>query len=269
MGKKSYSERHGGPSRKKCHPTKLVADDERSAIQEDEFRNVDHTEKNVGYTSYEAALQGCIADGWQNASFCPSFTSTALAAKLNTLISSNVTVIDKTAVVPRGYEGNYSIIPLTQYQLRIQSTTDHSKAFLIMRNQSNTPAFLCGSLASLIAANSGDEGAARSIVLSQDTPAGFLIYKGDKIDIPTLCIQGTELLAAEMLTACVDNDAGKFCCSVCNESLMKHHGSVWGTTGFVAFPCDHRFHPWCIKNHYVDVAPSCPICHQSDKTEEN
>ena len=269
MGKTSYKVRHGAPPRKpKCHPTKLVHDDDRVGLREEEFDTVDHTEKNVGYTSFDEALAACISDGWEHAAYCPDFTSTALVTTLNQLVAADVTVVDKTAAIPRGCEGNYTVLPLTTYQLTNLSKKDPSTAFLIMRNRSNTPAFLCGLMAGYVAVNGGDEGAAYAAVRNTDTPAGFLLHAGEKIDIPTLAVQGTETLVAEMLAACIDNDPQKFCCTHCNDSIMKKHGSAWGTTGFVAFECNHRFHPWCIHKHYLEVALSCPVCHPDPALEQ-
>ena len=271
MGKTSFRSRRGGtvrPSKKSAPAATTTQNADPVEITEAELTDVDHSEMNHNFENYEQAIQACIDDGWEYARFCPNFTSTAVVTRLNALIESNVTIIDKTVSIPGGCEGNYSMIPLTQYLLRNISETDHTRAFFVMRNQSNTPAFLCGTMAGLIACHSGDKNAARATVQSEDTPAGFLIYKGERTVIPTLVVQGTETIAANMLAACIDNDPQKFCCNGCNETVMKRHGSVWGTTGFVAYACDHCFHPWCIQSHFQDVAHSCPICHAQAQPED-
>ena len=270
MGKKSYSQRRKHlqptpptpPAVPTRHPAQ-VADP--TPISEDGFDEVDHSDMNHGFLSYPEALQYCYNDGWKEAVFAPNFSSSALVDAVNAAISSNVEIVDKTPQLPRTCEGNYSMLPYTGYQLSKWSEEDHSKAYLLLRTKTNTPAFLCGLAASYTSMRNGNYEEARAHIRTlPNTPAGFLVHKGVQTVIPTLVCQGSEKLAASLLTAMIDSDPAAFCCSDCGDTILRQHGAGWGTTGFVAFACDHVFHPWCLNEHYVKGQHCCYLCNSDE-----
>lgn len=275
MGKSSFRARPGhssrtaypsnaSPSAKVCqdiHPAALLSEADRELIDIHEFEEVDHSAMNHQFDSYDEAIKGCVADGWDEAVFGPNFASSALVTLLNDMIDADVEVVDKTPLIPRGHEGNYSVLPLVAFQLNELSLQDSSKAFFVMRTKANTPAFLCGMMAGHVAERGGDYGTAKKHVKVNTTPAGILVQDGKQMVIPTIVVQGTETLAARMLCSMIDSDPDKFTCSSCADSFMKSNGcGAWGTSGFLAFECDHAFHPWCINEHYAQGGRDCPLC---------
>tara|TARA_B110001454_G_scaffold12334_1_gene11320 strand:+ start:23028 stop:23921 length:894 start_codon:yes stop_codon:yes gene_type:complete len=244
------------------HPADRIADADRRLIDAQEFDDVDHSALNHGFLSYDDALRKCVEDGWDEAIFGPNFASTALVALLNEELQSDLEVIDKTPMLPRGHEGNYSVLPLVGYQLNKMSQEDTSKAFFLMRTKANTPAFLCGMMAGHVAERRGDYDAAKEHVRNSTTPAGILVHNGKQMIIPTIVVQGSEQIAVNMLCSMMDNDPAKFCCSYCGDTFIKSNGIGWGTSGFLAFECDHVFHPWCIAKHYMAGNRDCFICHR-------
>ncbi len=274
MGKKSFKSRHLAPGeeRKKTPVAKEAAPlppliYPRALASEDEFERVDHSALNHGFECYSEALKRCVEDGWEEAVFAPCFSSTALVDALNRKLQSDVRVHDRTLLVPTGCAGNYSVVPLVAYQLCRKSTEDDSQAFMLMRTKANTPAFLCGCMATHAAMMEGDFERARDYVRAASaTPAGFLVHNGKQLVLPTLVCQGNEEQAASLLAAMLDNDPDKFCCAACEKTLMSLHrteekpSGTWSTMSFVAFDCGHAFHVECLHAHYKQHGHCCPHC---------
>lgn len=276
MGKKSFKNR---PKRGKMpasstepvsaprvHPA--VPEDH---ISEDDFSSVDHSNLHHGYKSYSDALSHCESDGWDEARFGPEFTSTqltdALQANVDTCLANHnctigiIHIVDRTHTIPNGCEGNYSVLPTTLFLTNKEAILDSSKAFLFLRTKANTSAFLSGMMAGHIAERCGDHGAARDYVKKASaTPAGMLLHDGKQMVFPTIAVQGTEEIVSNMLTAMILDKPDEFTCALCNSSFMKYCGSSWGTTPFIAFNCDHAFHPWCAQYHWEQGGHTCPKC---------
>lgn len=255
MGKKSFRDR-----KQRAHP--LNTRDEATfppAKEEENFGDVDHTTLNWGFGSYQEALEKCESDGWKEARFYPDFTSAALCEEINS--KTNIIVVDQSTMIPDGFEGNYSYFPLTGFLLNKKSIADPSNAYLVMRTEANTPAFLSGMLAGHMAERGGDFACAREYVHGLlTTPAGLIVHAGKQMVFPTVVTQGSPALASDMIVAMLEDAPGKFACSICGDSFMKFCGSSWGTEPFIAFNCDHALHPWCASQHWKKGGRSCPVC---------
>ena len=269
MGKKSFSQRRKKP------PVSVVAPAAPPAPHvdaEDEFDDVDHSALNHGFKSYQEALEYCVKDGWREAIHVPSFSSAALVETLNQKIKSDVLVQDRTLLVPTGPSGNYSVVPWLSFQTTRRSMEDPTQAFMFMRTKTNTPAFLCGCLATQ-AAMHGDIEIAREFVRVNGTPAGFLVHYGKQYVLPTMVCQGSAEQAAAMLSAMLDNDPEKFCCSACGKTLMSFERTeqrpegTWTTDNLLAYDCGHAFHPACIREHYQEHGNCCSICTKYTQTD--
>jgi hypothetical protein len=140
---------------------------------------------------------------------------------------------------------------------------------MLMRTKANTPAFLCGVMASHAAMHGGLTTARSFVDAHLATPAGFLVHNGKQLVLPTMVCQGCAEQAASLLAAMLDSDPDKFCCATCGTTLMTFERTsekpdgVWGTSSFVAFDCNHAFHPACIEAHYQEKGHCCPLCPKS------
>ena len=257
MGKKAFKDRRRLPC---VHPLNNRDEDKFPQAKDGDFGDVDHSTLNWGFLSYPEALEKCESDGWKEAQFYPEFTSEALCQTINSKLTG-ITVIDESKMIPDGYEGNYSMFPLAGYLLNKKSFKDESVAYLVMRTEKNTPAFLSGMLAGHMAERGGDFACAREYVNSlMTTPAGLVIHAGKQMVFPTVVTQGSTEIASNMVVSMLEDAPHKFACAICNESFMTFCGSSWGTEPFIAFQCDHAFHPWCASEHWKAGGRSCPTC---------
>jgi hypothetical protein len=213
-----------------------------------------------GWTSYPEALSVLSEYGWRHARFAPLFSSRNMCKEIQTLLCRNVEVVDATNMIPVGPNASHSVLAKVYQQLCGETRLDNTKIAIILRTQENTPAFVGGST-QLIVAQEGDLQKAMLRIKGQTCSSIVVILGGEKIDLPSVCVQGTHSLAARVVAAIINRDETAVKCELCLESFLEVPliGAV-GIVPFVASNCDHCFHPDCILNYMRNTSSKCYVC---------
>ena len=245
---------------------------EKASESEDRFRIEDCQEVLIskrkvvlppelpGWNTHTQALANLEERGWTEARFCPDFTASSLCSAAAKHTKKDVAFVDMTRLVPSGPNASHSSFPTVGFDVakRSQGTTD--KAYVLMRNQSNTPAYLGGVFYGYCA-QLGSPELARAETHLLATPGAHVFFAGRTFVVPTTVLQGTSDLAGRAVAAMIDENTGSFCCCICGKSFLTiTETQVHFVSTMLAADCNHPYHPHCIMGHLKKGQKDCPIC---------
>lgn len=213
-----------------------------------------------GWSTHTQAIANLEERGWTEARFCPDFTASNLCSAVSKHTKKDVAFVDMTRLVPSGPNASHSSFPTIGFDVakRSQGTTD--KAYVLMRNQSNTPAYLGGVFYGYCA-QLGSPELARAETHLLATPGAHVFFDGRTFVVPTTVLQGTADLAGRAVAAMIDENAASFCCSICGQSFLTiTEEQVHFNSTMLAADCNHPYHPHCIMAYLRKGQTGCPVC---------
>ena len=251
----------GKQSKRKGKEREKVRKSEPFLAKFDDGKEVIMPPECPGWKTHAEALKALEKDGWHDAKYAAGFESRALCEEVRSqLMNKNVEVMDATDMVPKGPNGSHAKIMSIGYTLDKESKAHKNRAILMLRTKENTPAFVGGTTFGYIASYGSREEAIK-VIDKGPSPSLIVFYDGDHMQLPTVCVQGTEKLCGKIVAAMIDRREEAFCCCICQDSFLEFpNGGQVSMKSFVATDCDHAFHTHCIMDHFRGGGDSCPMC---------
>ena len=215
-----------------------------------------------GWTTFAEANHALECMGFREAKVAPNAPTSDICKAVTALVESHgIKLVDMTDAVPKGPNGNWSVLAAVSADINQASTAADNKgtAYVILRTRENSPAFLGGTIYG-IAASRGGYAKAKQIMMKRTTPAALVIMNGKHMILPTCAVDGPSDVASHAMAAVLTGDDRVFQCGACGGTLLHFQGDGdCELDRYVVGECEHAFHPVCYERLQAR-GHSCPAC---------